>query len=140
MSLIPKQSGTYVLWLRAEKALDLVVGKLGHMHIEAGYYAYIGSAFGPGGLAARLGRHLKQEKSLRWHIDYLRQYTEPCHIWYTEGKRMEHAWATQFERNSGVIIPMPGFGSSDCQCPSHLFYSPQYFTLKLKNTKHIPVE
>ncbi len=49
-------------------------GRLGgrSVELEPGVYAYVGSAFGPGGLAARLRRHLCGERRrLWWHIDWL---------------------------------------------------------------------
>ncbi|HHO76762.1 MAG TPA: DUF123 domain-containing protein [Deltaproteobacteria bacterium] len=37
------------------------VGKLGSFIFPAGHYAYIGSAFGSGGLHARIQRHIRKE-------------------------------------------------------------------------------
>jgi Uri superfamily endonuclease len=39
--------------------------------LPAGRYLYCGSAKGPGGLKARLSRHMRRGKSVRWHIDRL---------------------------------------------------------------------
>jgi len=55
-----------------------------------GYYIYIGSAFGPGGVRARMLRHLRADKPKHWHIDYLREFcyshllhtfTKPDNVW-----------------------------------------------------------
>ena len=39
--------------------------------LEPGYYVYIGSGWGPGGLASRICRHLgcRPRRRLHWHID-----------------------------------------------------------------------
>ena len=69
---LPPRPGTYVLVLRVSKRLEILVGKLGKLVVQPGFYLYTGSAMGPGGLAARVGRHCRHEKRLRWHVDYLR--------------------------------------------------------------------
>ena len=58
---IDKRPGTYALILRASTAQTIQIGRLGDLVMQPGYYIYVGSAFGPGGLAARVGRHLRQE-------------------------------------------------------------------------------
>lgn len=119
---IPDNKGTYCLLLYADSIHNIKVGALGKLNIKKGYYVYIGSAFGPGGLKARIGRHLKKSKKLRWHIDYLRKVTEIIDIKYsTEKNRLECQWAANFAENGG-ITPFKGFGSSDCKCYSHLFF------------------
>ena len=69
---LPSLPGAYVLVLRFSKRLEISVGRLGVLSAQAGYYVYVGSALGPGGLAARVGRHCRREKTLRWHVDCLR--------------------------------------------------------------------
>jgi len=75
--------GTYALILRADRPAHIHVGRLGAMNVAPGFYVYVGSAFGPGGLAARLARHRAVEKRLRWHIDYIRAATQLEEVWYT---------------------------------------------------------
>ena len=82
---------------------------------------YSGSAFGPGGLAARVGRHLRLNKKLRWHIDYLRQRVDDVVAYYQPDARSECLFANEL-MIAGGEIPMKGFGSSDCKCESHLVY------------------
>ncbi|MBI5062352.1 MAG: GIY-YIG nuclease family protein [Desulfatitalea sp.] len=120
-SPLPTASGTYVLLLRLRRSTPIRIGHLGAIPFKRGWYAYVGSAFGPGGLAARLGRHLRAEKKPRWHIDYLRAMAEPRRIWSsTAPEPLEHTWAAILSRYATKSIP--GFGCSDCRCPSHLFY------------------
>lgn len=119
---IPSDKGVYILFLRCVKAEDVRVGSFGSMKTKEGYYAYIGSAYGGGGLKSRLSRHLKTAKKCRWHIDYIRRHMKAEAIWYTtESKDAEHVIASVFI-DKGIEVPMNGFGSSDCKCLSHLFY------------------
>jgi len=119
---LPSSSGTYALILYACSKKLIEVGKLGEVDLKKGYYIYIGSAFGPGGLKARVGRHLQENKKLRWHIDYLREVSKIIDVKYsTDSRKLECKWAADLAKNGG-ITPFKGFGSSDCKCFSHLFY------------------
>jgi Uri superfamily endonuclease len=121
--LIDSASGTYALLLRAETAEPLLVGTLGRIDLRPGYYAYVGSALGPGGLQARIARHLDPARPRHWHIDYVKRAMRVVEVWYVvDPVRREHAWASAFASLSQASIPMKGFGSSDCSCPAHLFH------------------
>jgi len=73
---------------------------------------------------------LRGGNKLRWHIDYLRQITTAWALWfYTGGERMEHHWAASLNRMYEVSGAIHNFGSSDCACATHLFYSPNGPTL-----------
>jgi Uri superfamily endonuclease len=121
----PSQPGTYALVLAAFEYANLMIGKLGSMQVIPGYYVYTGSAFGPGGLRARLNRHLGSPPTFHWHIDYLRRASEPVEIWTNEdGVNLEHAWAEILRTSPGAVIPKRRFGASDCRCPAHLVYYP----------------
>jgi Uri superfamily endonuclease len=123
MQQISSQPGTYVIVLRADDARKLTIGRAGTLTIKPGYYLYVGSAFGPGGLRARVGRHLAGSGICRWHIDYLRAATEAVEAWMLTGdEKMEHHWARMLADAPGVEMPMAGFGASDCRCLTHLFY------------------
>jgi Uri superfamily endonuclease len=115
------RSGTYVLWLHLPRPRTLLVGRFGEVTFAAGYYAYVGSAFGPGGVRARLGRHLRGSGALRWHIDYLRQACRVETAWFShDPRRLEHAWAAALLALPGARQPVAGFGASDCNCDTHL--------------------
>jgi Uri superfamily endonuclease len=121
--MLPDRSGTYVLILRLPRPATVSVGRLGRFQFMAGWYAYVGSAQGPGGLAARVSRHLRSPKPLHWHVDYLRADAEPDQVWYAVGTRKrECAWAEALSGLSGASIPAPRFGASDCHCPAHLIH------------------
>ena len=124
---IPSKPGTYAITMQLAKSAEITVGKLGTFNFKPGYYTYIGSAFGPGGLKARIGRHLKKDKKLKWHIDYLREYTEIVDIRFAETANNEECqWAAKLADN-GSSCPIKGFGSSDCRCLSHLVYFEKKF-------------
>ncbi len=117
------EPGTYVLVLRSLDHASLRVGRLGVLHLELGYYAYAGSALGPGGVGARLGRHLLGSGRTHWYIDYLRARAHPVEAWYSRGlSRREHLWSEALRTSPGAGIPLMGFGATDCSCRSHLFF------------------
>jgi Uri superfamily endonuclease len=114
--------GTYTLVLSSSIERPAKIGKLGTLFLKPGYYVYVGSAFGPGGLKARINHHINHSSRPHWHIDYLGPRLRFCEIWYTYDQiRREHQWAKIHSQTRGVLLPLPGFGSSDCRCPSHLF-------------------
>ncbi|MCP4631048.1 MAG: GIY-YIG nuclease family protein [bacterium] len=115
--------GTYTLILASSFEKPINIGKLGTLLLKPGFYAYIGSAFGPGGLKARIRHHRKFSNRPHWHLDYLGSTLRLCEVWYTHDQtRREHQWAEVHAQTRGVILPQPGFGSSDCHCRSHLFF------------------
>ncbi|MFQ5675894.1 MAG: DUF123 domain-containing protein, partial [bacterium] len=117
-----RMTGTYVLILRALSEQSIRIGKLGVFSFPKGFYAYVGSAFGPGGLVARLRHHLQSTSSPHWHIDYLRRRADIDEVWVTtKPAKLEHEWAKGFCEMRGVTVAVSGFGASDCGCHAHLF-------------------
>src|ERR1041385_2849293 len=51
---LPNAKGTYVLIASVLQMKRIEVGQLGEFDIVPGFYAYVGSAFGAGGLGARI--------------------------------------------------------------------------------------
>ncbi len=120
---LKNEPGTYAIVLKSNEDQEIHIGKLGKVNIHDGYYVYVGSAFGPGGIKTRVGHHAAITNKPHWHMDYLRKATELIEVWYTYGKtRYEHIWADALQLCHGASIPFPGFGSSDCQCISHLIF------------------
>ena len=112
--------GTYALILALEAPTELQIGCLGRIQFDAPFYLYFGSAFGPGGLKARITHHLQPARRAHWHIDYLRQEAEVLGAWYSSDRaRLECMWANMALTHRGVSL-VPRFGSSDCRCESHL--------------------
>ena len=123
---LPEAKGTYVLIAFVPRMKRLEIGRLGTFDLIPGFYAYVGSAFGPGGLRARLQHHLESVAQPHWHIDYLLAYAEPVEVWYALSERkLEQGLAEVLERSSAFRMPIPRFGSSDYRRSrtSHLFYS-----------------
>jgi len=120
---IPSEKGSYVLILKIAHKQETKIGKLGSFHFPAGYYAYCGSARGPGGLRARLRHHLKINPKPHWHIDHLKDFGSIVAIWWSTSELLlEHHMAICLSETPGASIPVQGFGSSDCHCSSHLFH------------------
>ncbi len=118
-----REPGTYLLVLRADSSRRIAIGRWGMLDVRPGYYLYAGSAFGPGGVSARVARHCRETQVRHWHVDYLRKVTAPVEVWYGCGSRdLEHRWAEIVGDTCGVLS-VPGFGCSDCGCESHLFTS-----------------
>jgi Uri superfamily endonuclease len=121
--MLPDRPGTYVLILWLAAPTIITYGKAGCSRFGAGWYAYVGSARGPGGLAARLAHHLRGPRRPHWHIDYLRSESRPVEIWYkVSSTREECAWSEALLALSGGQPLAPGFGASDCRCSTHLVY------------------
>ncbi|MFC6716830.1 DUF123 domain-containing protein [Natrialbaceae archaeon GCM10025810] len=117
--------GTYVLLIDVPRAIDVEVGALGTLAFSAGAYAYVGSAFGPGGLK-RIDRHRELalgERDVRhWHVDYLLGHPETT---------LERVFVfPEEDRECELAGTLPGdpvrpFGASDCDCPAHLLVTEQ---------------
>ena len=118
-----KETGTYALILEARTGFKLTAGKLGQLNGAPGYYVYVGSAFGPGGVKARITHHRQGAPNPHWHIDYLRLQLPFNEVWYTHDlRKRECEWAGVLSSIKGARIPFPGFGATDCTCSSHLIY------------------
>lgn len=124
------QKGTYALVIVLDASATIGVGSLGEFAFPTGFYVYCGSA--RGGLRQRVERHLRPEKRLRWHIDYLLQHARVVEVWYAEGdEHSECRWARAMQGMSQAQVVAAGFGSSDCRCPSHLIHFPQRPSIRL---------
>lgn len=133
--------GTYIIILHLNNGKNIQIGKLGQFRFKKGNYAYVGSAFGPGGLKSRIKHHILPKKSYHWHIDYLNALIKE--VWVSDhGEKVEHEWAkTLGEIASDNTL---GFGCSDCTCESHLFYFEslgflQNFQKELCKKSHISI-
>ena len=123
---LPEDKGTYILIAFVARMKRLEIGSLGAFDIVPGFYAYVGNAFGAGGLRARLGHHLESTGAPHWHIDYLLAVAEPVEVWLSAAKqKLEHRWADLLNDAPNFRVPIPRFGSSDYHRSrsSHLFFS-----------------
>jgi Uri superfamily endonuclease len=139
---LPEAKGTYVLIAVVAQMKRLEIGRLGTYDVVPGYYAYVGSAFGTGGLRARIGHHLESTAAPHWHIDYLLRVAKPVEVWYTVShQKLEHHWAELLERAPRFRVPIRRFGSSDYHRSrsSHLFFSkatPSFQWFRQKVAEH----
>ena len=110
--------GSYILLVELNDNKNIQIGKLGNFNFKKGFYVYIGSALN--GLEQRINRHLRNNKKIHWHIDYLLKYCNIIDVLYKENNLKEEcSFAKNFEKKLDCI---PNFGCSDCNCKSHLFY------------------
>jgi Uri superfamily endonuclease len=114
--------GTYLIIINLKKDKTIKVGSLGKINFKEGYYFYVGSALGKSmSLENRIARHFRKKKKMRWHIDYLLadEDAEITRVLTFKGKR-ECIIARKLSKN---FVGIKNFGSSDCKCSSHLYFS-----------------
>ncbi len=113
-----RDQGNYLLILNLKRIRKINVGKLGEVHFRKGFYIYVGSAMA--NLSKRMQRHRHLRKQHHWHIDELRSAAEfHSVLGIRSSDRLECEIAKAL---SGVAEwSVPGFGSTDCLCDTHLF-------------------
>ena len=128
--------GIYCLVLKTSGCTTRV-GALGELPLQAGWYIYVGSALGSGGLQ-RLGRHISlarlRNKQPKWHVDYLltsRSFFLEYAVYAISADRLECRIARELNGSS-----IPDFGCSDCSCTSHLLYREEDPVQELLATFH----
>ena len=125
---LPGEPGAYVLLIRLDSELPLDMPSFRGKSLSPGLYAYCGSAYGPGGIRARVSRHLRKEKPMRWHVDRLTAAGRVEQVGILVAGR-ECNLVTELLTHGGLQA-LPGFGSSDCRtCAGHLLYLPKVETL-----------
>ena len=107
---------TYQLTIQLTSARRIEVGKLGIVDFTTGRYVYTGSALR--NLEARIARHLRKDKRLHWHIDYLLAASEAKVVGV---ERFTQSECDVNQKTHGTLW-VAGFGASDCHngCGSHL--------------------
>ena len=63
--------GAYALVVALTRPFAPPIRGLARRRLAAERYLYGGAANGPGGIRARVRRHVKREKPVHWHIDWL---------------------------------------------------------------------
>ena len=114
---VEKMKGCYCLIIHMNDTKSIKIGKLGKINFKKGHYIYVGSAMNS--LEPRLKRHLREDKKLHWHIDYLLKKSEITDIIFNENKKVECDISQYLSTKTNGIN---GFGCSDCECESHLYY------------------
>ena len=119
-------TGIYVILAELKEEQEIQVGKKNRFVLRKGFYAYVGSALVS--LENRLARHIRSEKKLYWHIDYLVNRAEVRTAIYAETSEKKECLIAQ--ALASRLPPVFGFGCSDCHCDSHLFFSRDLTTLR----------
>ncbi len=71
----------------------------------------------------RINRHLSSNKKFHWHIDYLLSHATVLKVLGYVGGRKDECRLNQVTGQSANAIPIvKKFGSSDCNCVTHLYY------------------
>ena len=112
------QPNSYQIVIYLKRTCQIRVGALGSFTFQRGYYVYTGSA--KRNLQARLTRHCRKDKPLRWHIDYLTNLPET----HVVGCYRLVGDECSLNQECQGSIPASGFGASDCKagCGAHLKY------------------
>lgn len=129
--------GVYILVMSLADKSHMKIGSLGAFDFKKGYYAYTGSAMG--GLEQRVGRHLRKDKKLHWHIDYFLRKAGivACYMRETDSKHEECMAAGSFQSAGGEAVP--DFGCGDCKCNSHLYYFKNRSSIKTINYRLVNI-
>ena len=124
--------GVYTLIISLKTDTSLRIGKLGLHTFPSGTYTYTGSAMGMGALSleGRIKRHLRKNKKMKWHIDYLlnSDNVQIRSVIYAEtNEKFECKVSQEIEKLEASHVLVKRFGASDCKegCQAHL----HYFTL-----------
>ena len=108
-----RDKGIYVLEVELQRPLYMLEHEL-----SRGVYLYVGRAMN--GLSIRLSRYMKSIKKPHWHVDWLLMSGRLLEVAsaLTNDPKMEHELACLLASSHEYV---PRFGSSDDDCPSHLF-------------------
>ena len=111
--------GLYIAVFRLERPQRIQVGRLGRFDFAAGTYYYVGSALR--NRPARLTRHGRRRKPLRWHIDYLSVHAVMLGAILIDAERASECELAE-ELARCRSRPVRQFGASDCRCEGHLLW------------------
>ena len=119
VSAAPDWAGAYAVVIHSPGNVRLEGRRL-FQCLSAGWYVYAGSAYGPGGIRARLRRHFRKKKKLHGHVDQLTTVADEIHaLAIRSGSECEIV--AKLARSPAFQPVADGFGSSDCKtCRSHL--------------------
>lgn len=136
-------SGIYLLVLESNEDFYISNKNFTNYKFKKGFYYYVGSA--QRNLTARIQRHLKEEKKIKWHIDFLTTNKNIKIIdvicFENETKEFECILSLKIENQIRNIEIIENFGNSDCKiCKTHLYYTQKRHTrelIKLKKHKKV---
>ncbi len=115
-----QKGGIYKLVIGLSKDKRIKIGKLGTFVFLNGFYVYTGSA--QSGFEKRIDRHLSSKKKFHWHIDYLLSHAKVIKVLRYVGSKDECGLSQVTGQSANAIPIVKRFGSSDCNCVTHLYY------------------
>ena len=122
-----QKGGIYNLIIKLSKDKEIRIGRLGTFVFPKGFYVYTGSA--QNCLEKRINRHLSSNKRFRWHIDYLLSNAKIIDIFRYIGSRKDECRLNyMIGKVTGATAIVKRFGSSDCDCSTHLYYFKKFPT------------
>jgi Uri superfamily endonuclease len=116
----PAFGGAYVLVLRLDETIQIEFPRVASDQLMPGWYVYVGSARGRGGIRARVKHHFRYKKTAHWHIDRLTvKAGEMAALPVADGRECE--LVGKLLKSLRFKVAAAGFGSTDCSlCESHL--------------------
>ena len=116
---LPAGKGAYLLLLNLLSLATISTKHSNKVDFSPSWYIYAGSAYGPGGVRARLLRHCNRKKKIHWHIDQLSVVADTYAMTFFDDN--ECRLLRVLEKSKDFKFPLKGFGSTDCRsCASHL--------------------
>lgn len=116
-------SGTYILILHLPINMPIRILRLDEHEYSAGFYAYVGSAFGSQSLSELLKTYLSPSHKQYRHIDYLLKAAQLEEIWFAPSVyNREIVWGELLLDIPGAIVSIDGFGPPPPELDSRLFY------------------
>ena len=115
-----QKGGIYKLVIKLSRDKEIKIGKLGTFVFPKGFYVYTGSA--QNGFEKRINRHLSSNKKFHWHIDYLLSHAKVIKVLRYVGSKDECKLNQVTGQSANAIPIVEKFGSSDCNCVTHLYY------------------
>ena len=121
-------SGVYCLVIECNTQSKIDCRSFNNIIFPKGYYYYAGSA--QKNLSKRIERHIRRDKKIHWHIDYLTAHPDfiikEVLLFKDKKKSFECLLSKDLNNKFGLITGALNFGNSDCdKCATHLYYSPK---------------
>ncbi len=113
------EKGVYCLLLYLKNYTKIRVSEK-NVLFPKGYYCYVGSALN--NLQKRIERHKSKTKKKHWHIDYFLEKSKILQIKTILTSEKKECWLNNKIKSLNSKTVMKKFGSTDCNCETHLHY------------------
>ena len=128
LKITDSDSGVYCLVIECSSSTLIECRSFNNISFNKGYYYYAGSA--QKNLSKRIERHIRKDKKIHWHIDYLSAHPnfeiKGVLIFKDKKKSFECLLSKDLNDNFRLKAGALHFGNSDCdKCATHLYYSPK---------------